>query len=134
MLFHERYGYFDKVNTGYVMNIQYRFRRLKITYRSSSRLVVITIRCFRNFGDVECENISQQFYTTTFTLFTLTNDETTNSPTGAPYVLTESMLPVSAVTLLKVMFVTTVAKKKKKNQPSIIAKSALVRVKFYHQT
>jgi hypothetical protein len=58
---------------------------------------------------------SQQFYTTTFILHTLINDETMISPTGAPYVLTESMLPTAAVTLLKVMFVTTVVKKKRKN-------------------
>ena len=75
-------------------------------------------------------SLSQEFYTVTFTLYTLTEGQTTNSHTGAPYVLAQSMLRLAAVTLLEVMFVTAVFNRKqnKKSQPSIIAKNALVSV------
>jgi len=63
---------------------------------------------------------NQEFYTVTFTLYTLTEGQTTNSDTGAPSVLAQSMLHLAAVTMLKDMFVTTVFNRKqnkKVNRP-----------------
>ena len=77
-------------------------------------MVVITIRYFRNVGDVECEDIQPRIlYRDIYTVYTLTKDETTNSHTGAPYVLAESMSHTATVTLLEVMFVTNVVNKQK---------------------
>jgi hypothetical protein len=69
---------------------------------------------------------SEEFNTRTFTQQTLTKNDTTNFHTGASYFLAESVLHIAAITLLKVMLVTTVVNKN--SQPSIIAKSALVHV------
>ena len=76
--------------------------------------MVFTIRYFRIFGDVECEDFqSRILYKDIYTVYTLTKDETTNSHTGAPYVLAESMSHTATVTLLEVMFVTNVVNKQK---------------------
>jgi hypothetical protein len=119
LLFHEPYGYFDGVNKGYVMNIQYQFRTLNITYRRRSRLVVITMGYFRNFGHVECEDIQPGIlYSDIYTIYADRGRDNELS-TGSPYVLAVSMLHVTAVTLLRAMFETTVVKEEKKKKSTV---------------
>jgi hypothetical protein len=71
----------------------------------------------------------------TFTLYTLTEGETTNFYTGAPYVLAQSMLHLAAVTLLKDMFVTAVFNRKQNQKVNLhnCEKCACICVKFNHQ-
>jgi hypothetical protein len=78
-------------------------------------LVMLSIRTF-----------SEEFNTRTFTPHTLTKDGTLNFHTGASHFLAEYVLHIAAITLLKVMLVTTVVNKN--SRPSVIAKSALVHV------
>ena len=69
-LFHGRYAYFSEFSKGHIMNIQYQFRTWKITCRRRSRLVVIAVRCIRNFGDAECEDIQPgTLYSDIYTLY-----------------------------------------------------------------